>query len=391
VHGACLVQVRKGAVFSTKTLLLFTVLANCADRGIHPQTNPSQNSAAPAAASPVAGFSPDELKAFAALEPIDTHTHVLRVDPSFNKMIERLHLHLLDIILVDDQDSEERNLQSERKHAVAYIRSSGKHAVLCTTIDPYKIGSPGFAAGAIRQLDHDFDKGAIAVKLWKNLGMEIKDSDGNYVLPDDSALAPIYKNIAARNKTLVAHFADPDSGWAPLDPASPDYSYYSQAKAWYMYDRKDGPSKERILAARDHVLQEFPNLRFVGAHLGSLEADIPQLEEHFDRYPNFAVDLAGRIPYLALLPRSQAIAFVLKYQDRLIYATDLSLGATAPLPARERFWEETYGREWRFLSTDKTVQFETVTAQGLALPTSVLRKLYHDNAVRWFPGIIPEH
>jgi predicted double-glycine peptidase len=36
-----------------------------------------------------------------------------------------------------------------------------------------------------------------------------------------------------------------------------------------------------------------------------------------------------------------------------------------------------------------TVESEGIKAEGLALPNSVLRKLYHDNAVHWFPGILP--
>jgi predicted TIM-barrel fold metal-dependent hydrolase len=336
------------------------------------------------------GFTPGELRSFTALEPIDTHTHVRRADPAFNAMLDRLHVHLLDIILVDDLDPEERNLQSERENAVAFIRSSKGHAVLCTTIDPYKIGSPDFAASAIRDLDNDFANGAVAVKLWKNVGMEIRDAKGNYIFPNDPALAPIYRAIAAHNRTLVAHVADPDSAWAPLDPASPDYSYYSQHSEWYMHDKANVPSKERILAARDHVLDQNPKLRVVGAHLGSMEASLSALADHLDRYPNFAVDLASRVPYLALAPRDQAIEFILKYQDRLIYATDLTLQASDhAIDAKIRTWEETYAREWRFLATNETVQFETVKAQGLALPNSVLRKIYHDNAVRWFPGIIP--
>ena len=31
--------------------------------------------------------------------------------------------------------------------------------------------------------------------------------------------------------------------------------------------------------------------------------------------------------------------------------------------------------------------FEQGTTKGLHLPKDVLRKLYHDNAVKWFPGI----
>jgi predicted TIM-barrel fold metal-dependent hydrolase len=336
-----------------------------------------------------AGFTPDELRSFTALEPIDTHTHVRRIGPAFNAMLDRLHVHLLDIILVDDLDPEERNLKSERENAVAFIRSSKGHAVLCSTIDPYKIGSPGFAASAVHDLDNDFANGAVAVKLWKNVGMEIKDAKGNYIFPDDPALAPVYRDIAAHNRTLVAHFADPDSAWAPLDPASPDYSYYSQHSEWYMHGKASVPSKEKILAARDHVIEQNPKLRVVGAHLGSMEANLSVLADHLDRYPNFAVDLASRIPYFALQPRDQAIAFILKYQDRLIYATDLTFQTSDEPESRSRHWEETYAREWRFLATDETVQFETVKARGLALPDSVLRKIYHDNAVRWFPGIIP--
>jgi len=337
------------------------------------------------------GFTSDELQSFAALEPIDTHTHVRRVEPELNAMLDRFHIHLLDILLVDDRNSEENNLQAERQGATAFIRSSNGRAVLCTTFDPYLIKNPGFAALAIRGLDSDFANGAVAVKIWKNVGMEIKDVKSNYILPDDPALDPIYNDIAAHHKTLITHIADPDSAWAPPNPASPDYSYYAQSPEWYMYGKAGVPSKERILAARDQILIRHPNLRVVGAHLGSMESNLPSLADHFDKYPNFAVDLAGRLPYFALQPRDEAIAFILKYQDRLIYATDLELHDYDRVKARDRFWEEAYAREWRFLSTNETVQFETVKAHGLALPNAVLRKIYHDNAVHWFPGIIPSH
>ncbi len=342
--------------------------------------------------APVSGVSSgvtvQGLRAFAAIEPIDTHAHVRRSDPAFNAMLDRLNLHLLDIILVNNQSPEERDLESERSAALEFIHSSGGRAVLCTSIDPYKMHDPGFAAGAIRELDSDFSHGAIAVKIWKNIGMQIKDAKGHYVLPDDPAFAPIYKDIAAHNKTLVAHVADPDSAWAPPDASSPDYSYYQENPFWYMYGKPDPASKQQILKARDHILEQNPNLRVVGAHLGSMEADFPLLAKHFDRYPNFAVDMAGRMAYLAKLPRADAIAFVMKYQDRLIYGTDLSFGADAPVENVIGYWERTYARDWAFLATTETVNVEGTTAKGLALPETVLRKILHDNAVHWFPGIL---
>jgi len=45
-------------------------------------------------------------------------------------------------------------------------------------------------------------------------------------------------------------------------------------------------------------------------------------------------------------------------------------------------------RDWKFFSTDQNVEYLGHTYQGLALPRPVLRKLFHDNAVRWFPGLV---
>lgn len=337
------------------------------------------------------GFSAAELHAFTALQPIDAHAHVLRVDPGLNALLDRLNLHLLDILLVDDKDPNMSNLQAEKATAEAFIRSAMGRAALCTSFDPYNIGKPKFAANAIRSLDEDFAHGAVAVKVYKNLGMEIRNAKGNPVLPDDPALSPIYADISAHNITMIAHFADPDSAWQPPNPASPDYSYYQENPQDYMYGKPNQPSKATILAARDNVLRKNPKLRVVGAHLGSMESDFKQLAQHLDRYPNFTVDLAARTAYLMLQPRSDAIAFILKYQDRLIYGSDLVFIPSQDAGPRLRFWEREYARDWRFFATNDTVEADGVKGQGLALPNSVLRKIYHDNAIRWFPGIIATH
>ena len=41
-----------------------------------------------------------------------------------------------------------------------------------------------------------------------------------------------------------------------------------------------------------------------------------------------------------------------------------------------------------FFSTSDTLQYKDRKLQGLSLPAPILRKLYHDNAVRWIPGIL---
>ena len=218
--------------------------------------------------------------------------------------------------------------------------------------------------------------------------MQIKDADGNYVLPDDPALEPIYKDIAAHNKTLIAHIADPDSAWAPLDPASPDYSYYKANTYWYEYGKPHPPSKAPDPSgARSHPGAESEPAHGWGAP-GQHGIQFQNACQHLDRYPNFAVDMAARIPYLARLPRTEAIAFIVKYQDRLIYGSDLVFGQHPHCRKRWTIREEYYAHNWRFLATTETVDFAGNTAKGLALPDAVLRRLYHENAVHWFPGIL---
>jgi predicted TIM-barrel fold metal-dependent hydrolase len=330
--------------------------------------------------------SDDTLTHFAALDPIDTHAHVFANDPAFLAMLNRLHIYLVDICVFSDKEPSFHTLQAQIDSVLAVTRPSMGHVSFCTTFDPFKFRSANFAVDTVRQLDRDSKNGAVALKIWKNIGMELKTPDGKYVLPDDPAFAPIYRAIADHNMTLIAHVAEPNSCWEPPNPASPDYNYYKDHPEWYMYGKADSPSKDQILAARDHLLAENPKLRVVGAHLGSMEVDVDEIAKRFERYPNFAVDTAARVAYFTLQPRDKVRAFFLKYPDRVLYGTDLDFGRKGD-EGTLKGWQSTYLRDWKFFSTNEMVDFNGRKVQGLQLPDSVLRKLYHDNAIHWIPRL----
>ncbi|MGA7380645.1 MAG: hypothetical protein WBX03_07310, partial [Terriglobales bacterium] len=166
------------------------------------------------------GEASTDLQAFSALDPIDAHVHDFKIDPALVGLLSRLHLHVLDIVVVSDRDEFDKGLEPRVRFGLAVVRASEGHALLCTTFDPFKFGEPSFAADAIRQMNQDFADGAIAVKIWKNVGMELKNSQGKFVMPDDPAFEPIYQNIAAHNKTLIAHLAEPDTCWQSPEMAN---------------------------------------------------------------------------------------------------------------------------------------------------------------------------
>jgi hypothetical protein len=343
----------------------------------------------PSAAPAPARAAEDEaaLRGFAAIHPIDVHVHVFKNDAAFQKMLERLNLKLMDILVADDTNPDRKQLQPQIDDALALVRSSGGHIALCTTFDPYKIESTSFSADAMQQLDRDFALGAVAVKVWKNIGMEIKDNRGHYIMADDPRLEPIYKDIASHGKTLMTHQAEPDVAWGPPDASDPSWSYYQENPQWYVANRPGFPSKQKILEARDHVLANNPKLRMVGVHLGSMERDLGNIGSHLDKYPNFAIDMAARMDYLMLMPPEKVKAFLIKYQDRVLYGTDLDLLPDAKLPGDLAEWQSTYSRDWKFLATSGTFAWQGKQVHGLNLPEPVLRKIFHDNAVHWIPGL----
>ena len=338
--------------------------------------------------APAVSPSKSDLRALAALEPMDTHTHVAKSDARFDAMLHRVHMHTLDIILVDDHDPYRKDLNTQRQDAEAVVLASRGNQKLCTTFDPFQFHHTGFASSAIAGLNQDFAKGAVAVKIWKNIGMELKDKNGRYVFADDAKLEPIYRDIQSHNRTLIAHQAEPDEAWGPPHPSGLDYPYYKKHPIWYMYGKPGVPTKKQILDARDRVLAENPKLRVVGAHLGSMEDDLDGLGERLDRYPNFAVDTAARVVHLVVMPGDKVRAFLLKYQDRIVYGTDLEFSKDENPEDAIREWEDQYARDWRYFSTRDTFPYHGHQTQGLGLPPNVLLKLYHANAVRWFPGIL---
>jgi predicted TIM-barrel fold metal-dependent hydrolase len=327
------------------------------------------------------------LKSFAAMHPIDAHVHIFKTNPAFQTMLEQLNLKLLNILVMDDTLPYRKELRPQIEDALAFARSSRGHVALCTTFDPYKFDSPSFETDAIRQLDQNFAEGAVAVKIWKNIGMEIKDQKGKYIMADDPKFDPIYKDIASHGKTLLSHQAEPDVAWGPPDPSDPSWSYYQENPQWYVGKKPGFPSKQTILGARDHVLANNPKLRMVGVHLGSMERDLDSIARHLDKYPNFAIDTAARMEYLMMLPGEKVRAFLIKYQDRVIYGTDLDFLATANVADALKDWQSTYARDWRFLATSDTLSVGSKQIRGLNLPQPVLQKILRSNAIHWIPGL----
>jgi predicted TIM-barrel fold metal-dependent hydrolase len=317
---------------------------------------------------------------------IDTHIHIHRDAPALLAALKAARWRGLDIVVCPASGNEPFDLEEKLRSTLKVQQSGGDTLAWASTFDARGFEDPGFADRTIARLRQSFDDGAVAVKIWKNIGMAIKAKSGAYLLPDHPALLPVYEAIQRADRTLIAHLGEPDGAWLPLDAKNPELAYYSNNPQWHFFGKDGAPVKDDILKARDRVLARYPKLRVVGCHLGSNEDDLKALAQRLDAYPNFAVDAAARVRYFARGEREQVRQFLTTYQDRVLYATDFSLRDAEPAAAA-RALEATHDRDCAFFAGNGRIDYAGRPTLGLALPERILRKIFRENALRWLPGI----
>jgi predicted TIM-barrel fold metal-dependent hydrolase len=102
-----------------------------------------------------------------------------------------------------------------------------------------------------------------------------------------------------------------------------------------------------------------------------------------DLYPNMMVDTAERISELGRQPYT-ARDFLIRYQDRVLYGTDL-LPTESNISANYRFFE-TRDEYFPYNSLDEHNQGRW-NIYGVFLPDRVLEKIYFLNALRYIPRL----
>jgi hypothetical protein len=321
-------------------------------------------------------------------ERIDVHLHIQRSAPVFVAAMEKAGWRGLSICDCRAVGDEVFDLEKDLQGTLSLHRESKGRIAWAATFDPRPFERPDFSSRVIANLNEYFKQEAVGVKIWKTIGMSIQSKSGEYLMADDPVFFPIYEAIQKADRVLIAHLADPSGMWLPPRTDNPRTS----PSWWNRYGHPGTPSKEDVLLARDRVIAKYPKLRVCGCHLGSNEDNLVALSKRLDTYPNFVVDAAARVGNLVSADREAVRQFMMKYQDRVAWGVDFNL---ANSPSDEAGWQSVnaaHERDWNFFASSGTVVYGGGRApsrevQGLGLPESVLRKIYRDNAARWYPGI----
>ncbi len=325
---------------------------------------------------------------------IDAHAHFRGDSDKSLALLEEFDLKILNISVAKQAEGDWKDWRQEAAGYSELSKQYPNRYDWIASFDPYSLEDDDYAERTIEEIDRDFNEGeAIGLKVWKNVGMEIQDSTGKYVLVDDERYKPVFDHIEKIGKPLLMHIAEPLACWRPLEERSPHYNYYRQFPHWHMSNHPEKPSHAELMDARDRVIEQHPGLTVIGAHLGSQEYDLQVIADRLDRYPNYYIDTSARFLDLTLFDPKDARDFIIKYQDRILWSTDIVCGGSdsemteEALDNRLNAFRFRYSTEWDFYETDKDITFGRFQFKGLGLPDDVLEKIYVTNAQRVYPGL----
>jgi predicted TIM-barrel fold metal-dependent hydrolase len=333
---------------------------------------------------------------FVRIPKFDVHVHDNVARAALLDIARKDNFELLSIN-VDYPDFPPLALQA--RAAMLHRSEDPKHFHFATAFSMKGFGKPGWTERTNAAIDAAVANGAVAVKVWKNIGMVIKDEHGKHIFLDDPRFDGVMAHIEKLGIPLIAHQGEPLNCWLPLDQMTTDNdrSYFRDHPEYYMYLHPNEPSYEMLMAARDRFVAFHPKMSFVGAHMASLEWSVDRLAGFLDRFPNANVDIAARmtqIQYQSNHDHRKVRDFFIKYQDRLMYGTDIA--DNPPNPARtnedpptsasafETDVDRTWRSDWRYLATPLTQHVDDLKTdiKGLDLPREVIDKLYYGNARR---------
>lgn len=306
---------------------------------------------------------------------VDVHAHLRGSDPAVVDGIVR-EMDAMNMATFVNLSG-----RSGRNFVDIQAGTAGRHPgrfVNFANVDFSGIDEPGWAEEQVRGLEEAVENGAVGLKIYKNLGMFVRDGNGR-VATDDPRIDPIWAKAGELGIPVLIHVGEPSPFWLPHDRFNERWLELKQFPNRKRDDAERFASFEQTMKEQHDMFRKHPNTTFINAHLGWYGNDLGRLGELLDEMPNMYTEIGAVLAELGRQPRT-ARAFLIEYQDRVLFGKD----SWAP---------EEYHVYFRVLETDDEYfdyyrrRHAEWKMYGLDLPDEVLRKIYYENALRIVPGL----
>ena len=347
------------------------------------------------------GKAMEEIEKF---KKIDVHMHISSDATYLREVMDELNLKMN---IMTNKGLQADRLKFQVDGAILMRKKLPRYYSWCTTFGFEGMYKPDWSERVKDYLKYGFDNGALAVKVWKEIGMQVKNPNGEFVQIDDPIFYPILDYTKQEGKTLFTHIGDPVDNWLPVgSDGKPSFWYKEGADITINRIGKfqGEVSWENLMLARDRMVAKHPDLKIIGCHFLSMPHDVDLVAQRLDRFPNLALDTSLTVPYLMAQAREKVRAFFIRYQDRILYGLDESAGM---IPSKYLKDMSKVGQQWTkeevvkekenllqryrndfiYYFTDNEIKLRNYSVRGLGLPEEALHKIFYSNAVNWVPGI----
>jgi predicted TIM-barrel fold metal-dependent hydrolase len=317
---------------------------------------------------------------------VDAHDHLGRwltedwAAPDVGALLGMMdELHVRAIVNLDGRGERELGANLAR-----YDEAHPGRFATFTQPDWREAAEPGFGERLAATLTEHVRIGAKGLKVWKDLGLHVRDPRGELLLPDDERLDALWGAAAGLEIPVTIHTADPLAFFQVVDERNERLEELFAHPDWSFADRRRFPPAEVLVASLERLVARHPGTTFILAHAGIAE-DLGWIDRVLTAWANVAIDIAARIGELGRRPRAFR-DLVIRHADRVLLGTDEFPPAMTTYRTYARFLE-TADEGFVYAPEEPVPPQGRWTIGGLDLPEDVLRKVEGDNARRLIPGL----
>jgi predicted TIM-barrel fold metal-dependent hydrolase len=209
---------------------------------------------------------------------------------------------------------------------------------------------------------------------------------------DSPQMEPFWLYLDNAKIPIIWHVNDPEEFWD-----SEKIPPWAKEQGWFYGDGSVINNEDQYTEVIN-VLDQHPNLQVIFAHFFFLSKQLPRLKAYLDKYPGMHIDITPGIELYDNLSKDpeEAKKFFTRYQDRIIYGTDIgahALLAEHPIVDPDESWTRMNVARL-FLEYQSSFKLEQEgylfgrpsEFHGLGLEEDVLHKIYFKNFERLVGG-----
>lgn len=232
---------------------------------------------------------------------------------------------------------------------------------------------PGFGPEAVAELERCYRAGARGVGEISDKGWGLTNGEPKAwrMHLDDTRMDSLLEKCADLKMPVNTHIGEPIWFYLPMDEKNDGLM---NAYHWRLDNKPDLLPHPEMVKILGNALRRHPRTTFIACHYANCEYDFSILARLLDTFPNLYADISGRYEETGSIPRTTS-EFIRKYQDRLLYGTDMGRGEPQyEFSFRlletldEHFYANGYRYHWPY--------------SGFGLEDPVLKKLYRTNALK---------